>query len=65
MRLLIDGDGCPDRKEVIDLACHYGIETILFIDFYYCFNAFSEFTYSGVAAAKSLPFPQKTIIIGA
>lgn len=33
MRLLIDGDGCPDRKEVIDLACHYGIETILFIDF--------------------------------
>lgn len=33
MRLLIDGDACPDRKQVIDLACHYHIETILFIDY--------------------------------
>lgn len=33
MRLLIDGDACPDRKEVIDLAYHYQIETILFIDY--------------------------------
>lgn len=33
MRLLIDGDACPDRQKVIDLACHYDIETILFIDY--------------------------------
>lgn len=33
MRLLIDGDGCPNRKAVIDLASHYEIETILFVDF--------------------------------
>lgn len=33
MRLLIDGDACPNRKEVIDLACHYQIQTILFIDY--------------------------------
>lgn len=33
MRLLIDGDACPNRKEVIDLACHYQITTILFIDY--------------------------------
>ena len=33
MRLLIDGDACPDRKEVIELALHYGVEVLLFIDF--------------------------------
>ena len=33
MRLLIDGDACPNRKEVIDLACHYQVDTILFIDY--------------------------------
>ena len=33
MRLLIDGDACPNRKEVIELALHYEIETFLFIDF--------------------------------
>ncbi len=33
MRLLIDGDACPNRQEVIELALHYGIEVLLFIDF--------------------------------
>lgn len=33
MRLLIDGDACPNRQEVVDLACHYQIDTILFIDY--------------------------------
>ena len=33
MRLLIDGDACPNRKEVIELALRYEIETFLFIDF--------------------------------
>ena len=33
MRLLIDGDACPDRKEVIELALHYGVEVLLFVDF--------------------------------
>lgn len=33
MRLLIDGDACPNRKEVIDLAYLYQIRTILFIDY--------------------------------
>lgn len=33
MRLLIDGDACPNRKEVLDLACHYQVETLLFIDY--------------------------------
>lgn len=33
MRLLIDGDACQNRKEVIELALHYEIETFLFIDF--------------------------------
>ena len=33
MRLLIDGDACPDRKAVLDLACHYQVETLLFIDY--------------------------------
>ena len=32
MRLLIDGDACPNRQEVIELALHYGIEVLLFID---------------------------------
>ena len=33
MRLLIDGDACPDRQKVIELALHYGVEVLLFIDF--------------------------------
>lgn len=33
MRLLIDGDACPNRNEIIELALHYEIETFLFIDF--------------------------------
>ncbi|MGN1183099.1 MAG: DUF188 domain-containing protein [Faecalibacillus sp.] len=33
MRLLIDGDGCPDRNEIFDLAIHYQIDTYLFIDY--------------------------------
>ena len=32
MRLLIDGDACPDRQKVIELALHYGVEVLLFID---------------------------------
>lgn len=34
MRLLIDGDACPDRQKVIELALHYGVEVLLFIDFH-------------------------------
>ena len=33
MRLLIDGDACPDRQKVIELALHYGVEVLLLIDF--------------------------------
>ena len=33
MRLFIDGDGCPNCREIIDLACNYGIEVKLFIDY--------------------------------
>ena len=29
MRLLIDGDACPDRQKVIELALHYGVEVLL------------------------------------
>lgn len=29
MRLLIDGDACPNRQEVIELALHYGIEVFI------------------------------------
>ena len=32
MRLLIDGDACPDRQKVIELALHYGVEVLLFIE---------------------------------
>ena len=28
MRLLIDGDACPDRQKVIELALHYGVEAV-------------------------------------
>ena len=31
MRLLIDGDACPDRQKVIELALHYGVEVLLLI----------------------------------
>lgn len=30
---MIDGDACPNRKEVIELSCLYQIKTILFIDY--------------------------------
>lgn len=33
MRLFIDGDGCPNCREIIDLACNYDIEVKLFIDY--------------------------------
>ena len=29
MRLLIDGDACPDRQKVIELALHYGVEVFI------------------------------------
>ena len=31
MRLLIDGDACPDRQKVIELALHYGVEVLLIL----------------------------------
>ena len=37
MRLLIDGDACPDRQKVIELALHYGVEVLLFIEFCTCY----------------------------
>lgn len=33
MRILIDGDACPNRKEVIALAKQYQIEVIIFVDY--------------------------------
>ena len=30
MRLLIDGDACPDRQKVIELALHYGVSFIVY-----------------------------------
>ena len=33
MRLLIDGDACPDKDKIKALANHYQIETLVFIDY--------------------------------
>ena len=33
MRLLIDGDACPNKEEVKNLAQKYGIEMIVFADY--------------------------------
>lgn len=33
MRLLIDGDACPDRQKVIELACQYHVDAFLFADY--------------------------------
>ena len=38
MRILIDGDACPNRKEVIDIAKHYHIEVIVFVDYAHMLN---------------------------
>ncbi len=33
MRLLIDGDACPDRESIKDIAKTYNIEMIVFVDY--------------------------------
>lgn len=38
MRILIDGDACPNRKEVIALAKQYYIEVIVFVDYAHMLN---------------------------
>ena len=38
MRILIDGDACPNRKEVIDIAKQYHVEVIVFVDYAHMLN---------------------------
>ncbi|MFV0394970.1 MAG: YaiI/YqxD family protein [Coprobacillaceae bacterium] len=33
MRILIDGDACPNKEEIIEIAKKYNCEVILFIDY--------------------------------
>lgn len=33
MRILLDGDACPQRKEILEMADKYHIDVLLFIDF--------------------------------
>lgn len=33
MKLLIDGDGCPDKEAIYQLSCRYHVEMIVFVDY--------------------------------
>ena len=38
MRILVDGDACPNRQEIIALAKQYHVEVIIFVDYAHMFN---------------------------
>lgn len=38
MRILIDGDACPNREEINDIAKRYNVEMIVFVDYAHVIN---------------------------
>lgn len=38
MRILIDGDGCPNKKEITEIAREYQLHMIVFIDYAHTLN---------------------------
>ncbi|SDW43533.1 hypothetical protein SAMN04487759_1148 [Kandleria vitulina] len=48
MRLLIDGDACPNKEELYQLALDYNIEMIVFCDYSHIINGEYETIYCDV-----------------
>lgn len=38
MKILVDGDACPVIDQTIEIAKHYGIETVIFCDTAHCIS---------------------------
>ena len=38
MRILIDGDGCPQKEQIISIANEYHLKVILFVDYAHVMN---------------------------